>query len=352
VSGPTIDLTREWLTPATLADYSDDGRRLATVSADRRVVKLWDPDAGRELAALGGLTHLAVAVDCGRDGSRVAATGMNGAAPRLSREIRVWDTSTGQTLAEFHPSAGPDRFIHGVVALSPSGDRVAYDDYTRDPAAGAPERPHAVVRVCALPGGRELLRLPVADATVFSITFSPDVRMIAAADLGYSHGGGVMIWHTETGSARRQVSAKSPVQQLAFSPDGRRLAGVDREKLQIWDVRLAQELLSLRIAARRSYDGGFNPTLAWSSDGSLLASSNWDGSVSLWDGKADPSSPADRWREARSREFAWHLREADAAFGDKDRAAADFHLGRLRGADPPDESARRDHDRLRAKLGE
>ena len=83
-----VDLTDEWLTPSAVADFSDDGRRLAMISRDGRTIKLFNAASGRELAALTGLTAPATYVDCGADGRRI------GAVARLK-------TDTGVT-AEHH----------------------------------------------------------------------------------------------------------------------------------------------------------------------------------------------------------------------------------------------------------
>jgi WD40 repeat protein len=340
------------MSPATVADYSEDGRRLVTVAADYRVVKLWDPDDGRALATLRGLTRAATRVDCGRDGSRVAAAGIETVGGHLGREIRVWDTVTGQTIAEFHPSVGPTHLIHGAVALSPDGGRLAFDDYTGSPPSEGSGHRAALLRVCALPGGRELVRLPLDDVLVLNIAFSPDGRTIAVSGAGAELGDGVVIWITASGSVHRLSGAWSTVLQLAFSPDGRRLADVDREKLRLWDARSEQELLTLQIDARQSYDVGFNPTLALSPDGRLVASTNWDGSISVWDGSPDRPAPDELASQARAHRFAWHLREADLAVEDGDASTVASHLDRLREIEPPDAAGRAGRAHLAMRSGD
>jgi serine/threonine protein kinase len=79
--------------------------------------------------------------------------------------------------------------------------------------------------------------------------------------------------------------------ELAFSPDGRRLAAVSRVHVQLWDVITGQMVLVLRGAPPRPHDNGFNPCVAWSLDGRFLAASNWNRSVSVWDA-AERQTPA------------------------------------------------------------
>jgi WD40 repeat protein len=78
-------------------------------------------------------------------------------------------------------------------------------------------------------------------------------------------------------------STAEPIWDLAFSPDGSRLATVNRVHVQVWDVVTGQMVLILRGAPPRHSDNGFNPRVAWSPDGRFLAASNWDLSVSIWD---------------------------------------------------------------------
>ena len=119
-------------------------------------------------------------------------------------------------------------------------------------------------------------------------------------------------------------------------PDGRRLAGINRTRVQVRDVADGREILILRGAHARSSDGGFNPVVAWSPDGSRLSASNWTGSISIWDARTETVAPGRRWEAAQGRIFGWHLAEADAAVAAGQPGPAAFHLDRLLQAQPPD----------------
>ena len=94
-------------------------------------------------------------------------------------------------------------------------------------------------------------------------------------------------------------------------------------------------MLHLRGAGPRSSDNGFNPRLAWSHDGTRLAASNWDRTVTLWDANEKISEQAKRvlHQHAASRAFTWHLDQLDryqtSAF------AARFHRRYLQELGPP-----------------
>jgi eukaryotic-like serine/threonine-protein kinase len=343
--GPIVDVTQRWMTPAVVADFSDDGDRLATIAQDGKLIKVWDSTTGRAITELRGLDSPAMTVDCNRDGSRVAALGLKGYKIDPRREVRVWDVATGATLAEFSTARWPISYLHGAVAFSPDGQQIAFDDYTGD----TPDTVATRVRICDVAGARELRALPFGKGRVIALAFSPDAQKIAAADIE----GNLTVWNATTGD----VLGKLPEQQsgifrLAFSPDGRRLALVQRDKMQVWDVPDLQEMLVLRIASRRSMDGGYNPTVTWSRDGRLIANSNWDGRISIWDGPLEPPTLLERFEEARHGVFAWHLVEAEAAVRDLQKQGALFHLDRLRTLTPLDEKSRLRSARLWMRLAD
>jgi hypothetical protein len=126
----------------------------------------------------------------------------------------------------------------------------------------------------------------------------------------------------------------------------------DRDQVKVWDVSTGQELLTLRGAPSRSVDGGFYPPLTWSPDGRRLAVANWLGDVSVWDATDRPAAaPAGLPRVAEGRLYLWHLEEASAAATADQRAAAVFHLGRVRGGEPPDILLRLRRARLLERSG-
>ena len=68
------------------------------------------------------------------------------------------------------------------------------------------------------------------------------------------------------------------VAAVAFSPDGTILAtGSHDQTIKLWDAATGRELATLRGHTGNVY------TVAFSPDGSLLASGSLDGTVRLWD---------------------------------------------------------------------
>jgi tetratricopeptide (TPR) repeat protein len=71
-----------------------------------------------------------------------------------------------------------------------------------------------------------------------------------------------------------------PIDSLAFSPDGSRLASACQDQtVKIWDVASAQELRTLKGHTNVVWSVAFSP------DGSRLASASDDGTIKLWDAR-------------------------------------------------------------------
>jgi hypothetical protein len=68
------------------------------------------------------------------------------------------------------------------------------------------------------------------------------------------------------------------VNAVAFSPDGTRLASASGEqRVKIWDVKTGQQTLTLPRLTSYGWSVAFSP------DGTRLASGNGDGTVTIWD---------------------------------------------------------------------
>jgi tetratricopeptide (TPR) repeat protein len=141
---------------------------------------------------------------------------------------------------------------------------------------------------------------------------------------------------------------------LAFSPDGARLAGASRERVQLWDVASGQDILFLRGAKPRPSDNGFNPRIAWSPDGARLAVANWDRTVSVWDAgdQTTAAGKAARARQAAHRACSWHLGRAETYGGPGTTFAAAFHRERLQSLDLTNPFQRRRRGDFLARSGQ
>jgi WD40 repeat protein/serine/threonine protein kinase len=259
--------------PILCVAFSSGGETLA--SGDKQgVVRLWDTATGRMGQALpddhgGEVSALAFRPD----GSYLAAAGKDGG-------VRVWEV---KTLRKVRTDKGHVRAVTSV-AYSPDG---------RYLASGSEDR-KVIVRDAA---GRVAFSNEDHTCFVHSVAYSPDGHYLSAATgpvpqepvnallVSVGGDGTVVVWDEATNQKRAIKAHGADVWSVAFSPDGTRLASasIDRS-IKLWDVATGDEVLSLR-----GHTGGVLG-VAFSPDGNLLASAGRDGTVRIWDASPWPHS--------------------------------------------------------------
>jgi WD40 repeat protein len=128
-------------------------------------------------------------------------------------------------------------------------------------------------------GGREVVRLRGPGAwpsgpDVVCVAFGPDSRRVASGSWDQR----ARVWGVPDGA--QQACFPVPdnvVRSVAFSPDGRRLAGASSSQARIWDLADGRELVCLRD------HGGQVRSVAFAPDGRRVATGATDGAVRLWD---------------------------------------------------------------------
>ncbi len=320
----SLPVCEELLSPAVLASFAPGGARVAArAREDARVVKAWDVAGGVEAVAFRGHTLPVCCVRYSPDGRSLATCAYDPKGAGKAHEVKVWAAATGTPL---FAREGQGR--HLSVALGPDGRLLAL---------GGEDGTLTVLDWAA---GQVLLR--VADAHkggVTALTFSADGDWLAS---GGATDRLVKVWGLGgPPKAAHTLPAPSPVCDLAFSPDGRRLAGTSRDVVRLWDPERDQEVLTLRGAPQRFWDPPFNPRVTFSPDGKRLAASNWNESISVWEAEAQADDGRDaRRRAAAERARAWHLEEAEHCLEHEspehnNLPAAAFHLGRVGAAPLP-----------------
>jgi WD40 repeat protein/tRNA A-37 threonylcarbamoyl transferase component Bud32 len=238
--------------------FSPNGRWLASAGADK-TVRIWDTATGRDVRVLRGHTDIVTSVAFSPDGMHMASCSRD-------KTVRIWDTATGLLLFTLH---GHKQAISGL-AFSADGKQLVSASGPFD--IGRPLRGEVIAWDPA--AGRQAGTF-AADCGFTSVAFSPDGRWLAGA----STDGAAQLWDAHTRQTifnlRRHAGI---VRSVAFSPDSCQLTTTGEDKtVRLWDVSTRREVLTLR---GHTADG---QGVAFSPGGRRFASVSKDRTLKIWD---------------------------------------------------------------------
>jgi WD40 repeat protein len=241
-------------------------------------INIWDPATGQNVLAFAGHAQGVSGLDCSPDGKRLASAAADG--------VKVWDAANGKQLVALRMKPKEEAWR---VVFDTRGQLLA----TLSWDWGLANNQGMAVRIWHAPPDAEgehteplfTFRFQARFRLFWDmpgLVFSPDGRYLACGPHEK-----VLLWDME------QIRSPEPVRvleghnrnicDLAFSPDGRRLAtSADDETIRIWDPTKGQEILS--FDSPRDGIPGYRQfqCLAFSPDGRYLAGGKAQ-YVAIWD---------------------------------------------------------------------
>jgi WD40 repeat protein len=267
-SGELVELSSDWrYTMQYKQAYSPDGRLLA-ISAGNQI-ELWDVANHQAVATLETLpdenntvTEMAISPD----GTLLADSDFGG--------VRLWDMATHETVAVYDMEA---------LGLTGRGMRRVYVGFTADNTLRvAAATGDAVLRIDLATGQA----VPVLEGhpSLSVLAFNPDLSRMAVVETE----GEIAIW--DVASAELITVLKDqpdPLYKAVFSPDGTLLVTSYPQNgdaryppsdatAWLWDMATGE------MVAELHGHQGWIAALAFSPDGTLLASGGSDHSLRLW----------------------------------------------------------------------
>lgn len=177
--------------------------------------------------------------------------------------ICVWDARTGKRVWS--------RYVH-VADLSHSSfvnvESVVYSPDGKCIASGGSE---GTVKMCDALSGEELLSLNPRRGYISSVAFAPDGKKFIAACFEHV----ALMWDVRGGEPLQTFETENPVVAVAISPDGGQVATGLTNGLVVWDVDSKKRIVEI--------PAGSVTDLAFSPDGNRLAVASRRSPLSIWD---------------------------------------------------------------------
>jgi WD40 repeat protein/tRNA A-37 threonylcarbamoyl transferase component Bud32 len=194
------------------------------------------------------------------DGTTIASSNGNG-------RIRIWELPSGKCAGRLWTPVS--EMIKGTVPLVFSADGRQLVS-----GSGIGESGDNQLNIWDWPTGKLIRVIRGGARDYFSVTYSPDGKLIAAG--GEGSNGNIRVFRADSGDLWKELKVgRGAVFDLEFSPDGKFLASAHSwgyDVVKVWDVESGKQLFEVEGHSR----------VAFSPDGTMLASAAGESDVKVW----------------------------------------------------------------------
>ena len=254
---------------------SPDGLTVVTGSDDG-MVRLWNISTGSVLFTMKNHHLSAVGATKFQSPVRTVAFSPDGKtiATGSYPGVALYDARTGTELRTYNLTS-----MTAALAFSPDGQMIAAGSAAKQLAA----QHGGDIKILDANSGSVLTTIPNITGGVTSVAFSPDGKNLASAGVN----GEVILW--DVGTAQKlgnfdsfgKVGNQDYARSVAFSPDGQTLVtgGGSNSPWQgivkFWDIQSGALIKAIK-------EGEPINSVAFSHDGKRIAAANWDKSVRIY----------------------------------------------------------------------
>lgn len=249
-----------------MATFSPDGNFVITASNDK-TARIWDTETGRSIAVLGAsssrppkLPGKFIRRKTSFSNDKVFVAFIDDDKP-----VHVWDTTTGQHLAELK---GHDQAVTDAV-FSPNGERLITTSLD------------STARIWELATGKFLPQQLQHDNWVIAAAFSPDGQLVATGSTDHT----ARIWETSSGKLLRSILHKQSVTGVTFFAANKTLlTTIEDNTSYIWDLESGEKIRHIpgnnqdnpNGHRKRIYSARFSP------DGMFVVTASADHTARVW----------------------------------------------------------------------